>query len=186
MLVPGREGTGMLSFCSASESDDRDELSDVDVDAGFVLVLAFELEPEGVGRTERRLSFSGELGATLATELAVGCAKLKENERRWWRGVGLVGLGMEVDASLDAGLAGVNPSRGSALDTGKRSGTHGQRVSSAIVGLQQAAASSPLLRPPSSCYSSDGGMQSASYVRPRGLGLLLQDGPSPVSSTAPS
>lgn len=70
VLVLGREGTGMLSFCSASESEESEELREVgvDVDAGFALVLAFELGPG----TERRLSFSGEPGATFATELAVG------------------------------------------------------------------------------------------------------------------
>lgn len=70
----------MLSFCSASESDDKDELRAVDVEAAAD--AGFMLEPEGAGRTERRLYFSGEPGPTLATELAVGCAKLKENERR--------------------------------------------------------------------------------------------------------
>ena len=124
-LVPGLDGTGMLSFWSASDSDDKDELRDVDVDAGFTLVLvfAFELEPEleleFEGRTERRLSFSGEPGAAFATELAVGCAKLKEKDRRWWRGVSLLECEVEVDVDAsfvsDAGFAGVKPRRESAL-----------------------------------------------------------------------
>ena len=57
--------------------------------------LEFELEPEG--RTDRRLSFSGEAGATFATELAVGWAKLKVKERRFCKGVELVVLEVEVE-----------------------------------------------------------------------------------------
>ena len=137
-LVPGLDGTGMLSFWSASDRDESDEFSGVDVDAGFTLVLvfAFELEPalelelEAGGRMERRLSFSGEPGAAFATELAVGCAKLKEKDRRWWRGVSLLECEVEVDVDAavvsDAGFAGVKPRRESALaeneldETGQR------------------------------------------------------------------
>ena len=78
--------------------------------------LEFELEPEG--RTDRRLPFSGEAGATFATELAVGWAKLKVKERRFCKGVGLVVLEVEVEASpaSGAGFPGVKPRREQASD----------------------------------------------------------------------